>query len=425
MNVINIIRIYYTFLTVYLILNATTLSFMMVLPAVLLMWVNYGMFRAGCKGLRSETSSRIVIESHFPYRLSRGWMILIIVLSVLFSILVVRFYTGQTVGSVVTSLASKESLYWQYQKHFLENELGVLALRKAPYILMMFCLKLFLIYSFVTLSTLRRPTTLGEKIFLLIVSLSYLFISAARGTSFELFEVFSLILYSVTAGSSLSSRLKVLGNRKMLWIGFLGICFLFLFSYQLNERGDFGGYATQEIRYDPNAFLSHVAPPFAWLSSALSGYFGFGFYYTSVVISKIWLVSIESFFAGLVPFGFSMIGIESFSQGVCGIIDCGAAWRPDVTLLINRFGFFGVLFFCFFIGRFFHYINSRKSVNQRIVTGMTNFMIMMQMLSLPVGNFVLTSSSNKLVVCFLVALWLRYWLKSGRFIRVVRGKGVI
>jgi len=429
MAVKKIVSLYYVSLTAYLMLNATTLSFMMVIPAVLLMWLCYSVFWAGCRGLRlGKESTSIVLKAHAPYWLSGARKIFLIVLAVLFSILLVRFYTGQTVSSVITNLASENSLYWEYQKHFLENELGVLTLRKAPFILMMFCFKLLLIYSFVSLISLKKTIALGEKIFLLVVSLSYLFFSAARGTGFELFEVLFLALYSLTertARTKLKTRHKVFGTRKMLLIGFLGILFLLMFSYYFNLRGTGSNYVTREVRYDPNSVLSQIAPPLARLSVELAGYFAFGFFYTSVIIIKTWLGSAESFFAGLLPFGFSMIGIKDFRQEVCRMIDCGAAWSPDVSILINRFGFFGLLLFCFLIGRFFRYINSRKSIDNRIVAGMTNFIIMLQMLSLPVGNFIIVSSSNKLIACFLVALWLRYMLKSARPMKVILGKGII
>ena len=193
---------------------------------------------------------------------------------------------------------------------------------------------------------------------------------------------------------------------------------MLLFSYYFNIRGTGNTYVTREIRYDPNALLSHIAPPLALLSVELAGYFGFGFYFTSVAIMKIWLGSLESFLAGFVPFGFYLIGVESFRQELCGVlIDCGAAWTPDAVTLLRSFGFTGLLLLCFLLGRFYRYVNSRKYGDNRTVTEMTNFMVMLQMLSLPVGNFVVVSSSNTLVACLLLALSLRYVLKPARHTR--------
>ena len=417
MAVARITCLIYALLTIFLAVNATTLSFWMVLPAVFLMWINYFVFRTGCRGLQTKTMSQELPASAV---LSKWAMTVLCVIAVLFSTAIVHYYTGQTPVSVVTNLAMKESLYKQYQLYFLESGLDAFTVSKVPYIFMMFCVKLLMIYSYMALFALKQTATGGEKIYLFVVSVAYLFISAARGTSIELFEFFFLIVYSITAGAMQNGRLKILASSRTLWVGLLGACCLLLFTYFINLRGDLGGYITHEIRYDPNAVLSRIAAPLALLTLEMCGYFGFGFFFTSVFIREIWLDSVESFFAGLIPYGLSTIGRGPLDMEICDIkIDCGAAWIPDAVLLMNASGLFGVLLFCFILGRFLRYVDARGKVSHRALSEMTKFMIMLQMISLPIGNFIIISSANILITCVLIIVWLCFLVKSG-CIRLLR-----
>jgi len=87
------------------------------------------------------------------------------------------------------------------------------------------------------------------------------------------------------------------------------------------------------------------------------------------------------------------------------LIDMGARWHPDIALFINNFGYIGLVLFCLFIGMFCRYISSAKKKDSIIY--LTIFIILLQMISLPVGNFIASSSASILIVVLLLYVWMR------------------
>ena len=412
MNVIRITKYYYISLTIFLIfaINSTTLDFSDVYPAMFIMWINFIMLYFGYY-LKINTKLSLdnkPIKFYFERK-----KILIIIITVFFSLAAVYFYTGQTLFSTIKNLMAGNSLYFMYQKYFQVNQIAEFSIKKIPYIFMLFFIEVAVIYSYIYLLVIKINTTLKEKMFLLILSFAFLFVGLARGTNFELFQFIILIVFVIMARKNRKNM-----NIKMLFfLSILIVFVLIIFSFIISSRGDVGYFISQEIRYDPNELFSHVSPAVSLLISKLVGYFGFGFYYVTTFISKIWLSSSANFILGIIPFGLSGVNLR---EKIEGYIDLSVCWIPDVAGFINIFGLTGLFLICFFIGRFLKYINIYNN-SKNSLTQMINFWILVQMVSLPVGNFIITSSANKLFVLFLLFLWFVKFLRRILKVRVVGG----
>src|SRR5690606_24710456 len=99
----------------------------------------------------------------------------------------------------------------------------------------------------------------------------------------------------------------------------------------------------------------------------------------------------------------SNLGI-SIPEIMSRMIHIGVRWNPDSILLIDKIGYFGLLMICIVMG-----ILSKKFSlleDKKPVLHLTNYVILLQMISLPVGNFIFTSSANKLIVMLLIIYWI-------------------
>ena len=154
MNLKKIIGIFYLGYSIYamLVINTTSISFYTMLPAILFMWSNYIFFSIGYKMYQNKSIIHV-----YEYKKEMGWLvnkskllrILIAILSLLFSILAVRYYTGQTPSSVVRSFINNISVYYEYQNFFKNQNLNVFTLTKIPYILMLFYTKFIVFFSYI------------------------------------------------------------------------------------------------------------------------------------------------------------------------------------------------------------------------------------------------------------------------------------
>jgi len=398
MGVTGVVGWYYLLLTVYLLVPATTLRFGSTAPAVLVMWLCYAAFRLGALPPSRQPGGGTAFAQRLPSWLSGGRKVVLLAAVCLCSYLVARFYTGQTIGTTVDALLHGESLYRQYQAYFRQNRLDAFSFGKVPFILMAALVKFALISGFVSLVALKARPKLSEWAFLLALALPYLYYSITRGTSLELFELFALIVFCLAERSVAHGR-ALLAGKARLGVGLLAVLCALAFSRGVAIRGDLHGSITREIRYDPAAFLSRVAPGLAALSFNLVGYFGFGFYYTSVAVRQIWLRSFRSFLAGLVPGGFNLVGVQDFTREICGSkIDCGVAWIPDSARLLNSVGFLGLLSLCFLLGLLLRFAQARRVGGTAVIAETIAFMIFMEMISLPVGNLLVVSSPNVVII---------------------------
>lgn len=406
----------YLVLTVYvlLIVGSTNLTLFEMTPAILMMWIYFSSFSFGYLLTKSSRNlERLTKSSEANNRSSffeRSDLLLIILslVSLLFSVIAARYYTGQTPIVVFTNLVKGTSVYYEYQRHSIEAKIAIFSLSKLPYVLMLFYVKFMLFYGYLKLFLGKKKRNMLEKFFLIIVTISHVYFGIARGTNFEMFELFILTVFVVLTkfhGYSIKrSRVK-----QVIFIAVFGFILINVYSWNITSRGVIFGYRiSSEVWYNPEGAVSILFPALAAISTALFNYFGFGFFYVSKFVSDVWFLTPGIFLAGLVPKGFELSGMGSVAAIMKRTIDVGARWHPDASKFINDFGFLGLVSFCFLLG----FIAARLVNNYSKIDSVRDlllFLVFLQMVSLPIGNFVIVSSANKLILVFGI-LWL-IWIR--------------
>jgi len=407
MNIKKIINIFYIIYTIYIIMviNTTNLTFSMIFLAVALMWINFFVFSLGYSMNRGKNIPVLTSGYSNSWLLNRKKISLMIiaVFSILFSIAVVKYYTGQTPLSTFENLVNNKSLYSQYQYYFREQQRYIFSLTKIPFIFMIFYIKLIVFYSYILFLIVKEKTTKFDKFYLILVTLSHVYFGLARGTNYEFFELLILIIF-VILSKSIKLKKFQLPLTALFKIFLLGSLMIFIFYTGISARGvNSYYYISQDIQYDPNGVLPLLSPFLSFVTIIIFGYFGFGFFYMSTYVSELWFSSIGNFIAGFLPFGYYAFRAKNIPNIMRNLVDMGARWHPDVALIINYIGYLGLLMFCFLIGVFAKHLYNTK--NKGPIIYFTSFIILLQMISLPVGNFVSTSSASKLIVVLLFIVW--------------------
>ncbi len=404
MNVLKMVRFFYIIYTTYalLLVGTTTINFFQILLSVFLMWINYLMFRQGYGQTRvHSTPMTIVVNTSLGWlgRRSRSTLFVLAVLSIIFSILAVNYYTGQTPISAIQNVRQHTSLYHEYQVFFKEHQMQIFTLKKMPYILMLFYVKLMTFYSYVTFLVSAHKTTLFVRLYLVIITSSSAYIGLSRGTNSEFFELVMIIIFCL-----LSNQRKgfAVSMKQILTIGALLSLMIYIFYAVVGLRG----VTFDDFRepYDPHGILPTLSSSLTYVVMMLYSYFGFGFFYISTYISEVWFSSMEHFVAGLVPYGHVAIEGVSVTQRMTKLADVGVKWHPDTARMIDYFGYLGLLVFCYLLGRFGRRI---KKSQDRPVDRLGGFLILMQMMSFPVGQFISTSSASKLISLLVLVYYVR------------------
>lgn len=419
MDILKIVNRVYIIYTIYIILSmsTTTLNLIDILPAVLIMWICYFMFMLGFKNSKQYAKIQIrdSTTNNWLIRQKKKKLFFIGMISLILSSLAVNFYTGQTPVSTLQTLINGQSLYLDYQNYFKVNRVGELSLTKIPYIGILIYLKFILIYSWVSLVLLKNKLYTYEKIYLLMITISSIYVGVARGTSFEFFEL--LILYFfVTFSKSDNNKMTLGTSKKFLFLFFLVCIMIFIFYSGISARGmEFNYKISRDIYYNPDGILPTISKLLSSVVILLFDYFGFGFFYISRFVSDIWFVSLENFIAVFIPKGISIISSQSIPDQMQFSIDMGARWHPDLGIMINSWGILGVLIFSFLMGMFSCYLKKQFELGiENILVYITYYFILLQMIALPVGNFVRVSSANKFLVTLLFIIWCWKLLKLPR-----------
>ncbi len=413
MTVMRLVLYYYVFLTVYACVAPVTLSWADLVPAMVLMWMCYGAFRGGCGQLRNRGMVVLDVSKHRPYWLSGKRRFLVAVLVCISTMFVVRFYTGHSVQGVIEGVASNENLYGAYQQYFTENELGTLNLSKTPFILMLFFVKFVLVASYISLVGGTATTRLSDKVFLGVMTVSYLLFGTARGTSFEAFEVLILFFYSMLLRNKRTGMKHIWSMQQLALFLVVFMCGGWVFLSHLEARGLSSDFITDEVSYNRSSILSKMLPDISLIAFQFSGYFLFGLFFSSVVIRQLWLGSVHNTIAGMFPFGFASNGVKPFAEEMSErLIDLGATWTPDAMTILYWVGFPGLVLTCFLFGRVARYCTRYADGASSIVAGMMGYIIVLQMIAMPIGSFVSVSSANILLAASVCGLSVISWWRT-------------
>lgn len=407
---LRLIFIFYLFLTLFALISPISISIFKLAIALLLMWLIYWVY------YKSSKQRVRVIKKNVPfikYDRYKSVSFFIFLFALFFIPIYVKFYTGSNiVKSVMLFLSGASqgnSTYVNYQNYFKYRALYKFTVAKLPYIIGAGILK-FLFWSIlIRILAFKETIKWYETVILFSFFILYFAIGAARGTSFEIFELLTLLIF----GSLL--RIKRLNNKNWfskrttmliltgIVLGFL----LFLFTKSLRYGGqELITNPTTDLKFNYDSIFAEYFPHIAIAIHNLTGYFIFGLFFTSVAISTIWNTPL-GFLSALVPFGLIVFGFgTSYETIICNnIIDCGASWIPDVIQLIGTFGLIILLLFIRWLGKISQRLYN-EAIYGNILSAIILYSIFFFFISLPIGNFIATSSSNQLAIIFAITIYL-------------------
>ncbi|MEG0292982.1 hypothetical protein [Enterococcus sp.] len=404
MSLDKIIKLAYLCFTVYAvsITDITTLTMKDTVPAVIFMWAIFMFFSLGYQTNTQKNLYSEEIKNKKAWLLNRktSTIILLASLSVLSSVLSAKYYTGQSPITVLTGIFSdNRSLYAEYQLHSKINNISSFSIIKIPYILMMFYVKLSVFYFSITYLLIKVKISFLDKIILGMVIGSHIYFGLARGTNYELFEIVMLIIFiTLTKKNRKKMSIKLVGI-----VGIVGTM-VFLFYERISSRGfEFNYMVNMDYNFNPNGIISTISKDMVFMITLLYDYFGFGFYYISKYIMEVWFVTPMNFAKNLIPYSYAANN-TSIMEVVSNQISMGSRWHPDLILLINSLGVIISLILVYFIGKFSSYI--RRENEDTAIVKLTEFIVLLQMVSFPIGNFIFISSASTLIVLILVVVWL-------------------
>lgn len=410
MELIKIIKFAYIAFTVYafIIVDVTSLKLINILPAVIIMWLFYFSFTLG---YRTKIKSRM--KNNAKYKLlHHSWILqqkkktvfIIVCLSLVSSILAARFYTGQTPSSIIGGLINNNvSFYSEYQLYAKLNNISTFTLTKLPFIFMMFYSKLVLFYLFISYTLVKNEISNFEKICLGIAILSHIYFGIARGTNYELFEIVMLFIYTTLSRSSKVKRNRF-SSKNIFYIVIAISVMIYLFYTRISDRGYVFDYTiNKDFVFNEVGVLSQISENIPFVMILLYDYFGFGFYYVSYFVTEVLFSSFSNFISGLVPLGYAAQHNDSIQNIMRSNIVMSARWHPDFILLLNSVGFIGTVMLVFSMGYFNRFVNRQEKTS---LVYLTQFIILMQLISFPIGNFVFVSSASTLIVTMLMFIWL-------------------
>ncbi|WHF56926.1 hypothetical protein OCF84_06740 [Shewanella xiamenensis] len=129
----------------------------------------------------------------------------------------------------------------------------------------------------------------------------------------------------------------------------------------------------------------------------ISGYFVFGFYYLSQFINYVVYESADY----LVFLFTSMAVLDSqvTSRFLCeSHFDCQAMWSPSLETWSIDYGFLTTILFVYFFVLLATLTYSARHIVGYFSVFVINYMLFLQFIAFPVGNFVGASSATKLIL---------------------------
>ncbi len=421
MKTIRSVRLFYIIYTLYTLFVMSVSNYQVKHAAAGLgaIWIVFFFFHLGYKAnrrIRTENQAHEAADIQYPLSKVVQWRprqyVIAAAASWACSIIAARFYTGNGFMTVIRSITGGgNSIYNAYQKYFAEGNLGAFSISKIPYILMMAFLVIILIVSYVgiLLCNKHKPSII-QICYLGMITLSYLYFGMARGTNFETYIVFVIISFCLLKKANSVSMKK----RGKLLIIFLAACVAMVLVYRfvVMARGVvFSNGICPEIQYDPSRVISLAFPTLVTMGLSFFGYLGYGIYTIGVVLTEVGCSTLERFGALILPKGFSITDGTSLNSVLSQTIDIGVKWSPDFNGLTDLLGIPLFIGLVILLGYFLCSVTN--SDTPELLKEVIQVVIFIEMLSIPVGNFIVASSSNELLVVYVLI-----WYVSARYLRV-------
>ena len=189
-------------------------------------------------------------------------------------------------------------------------------------------------------------------------------------------------------------------NKKTIMIvGILGVIMVFVFRAVLTVRGSvFRNTICQEIDFNPNSLVAKFLPTVTNMGLSVFSYLGYGVYAIGVTITEIFMQSVPNAMAAMAPSGYEMLLKEPLSEVLRSTIEVEVRWVPDWVNFVEALGIPLFLLVIFALGWFAANIASFDI--PKLLSNVICIFIFLQMLAIPIGNFVFTSTPNVLAAMF-------------------------
>lgn len=415
MRTVKTVRMFYLIYTIYtlFIMSVSNYKISHVFAGLLFLWLSFAFFKIGFKTkmrpfpFQEDRNNGVIEVSHeFPLASIQEWKPLkkAIISAVCWAcaIMCARFYTGRNFISVISGILGGQSAYLNYQRYFSSSNISSFTFAKIPYIFMLAFLTIIMIWNVLSTLLCKKNTKWWDYIFLISNVASYLYFGLARGTNFETYVVFILFAYCLLQKANGIERRKKI--KYITITAIIGIIMVSIYRLVLSDRGiEFRNSICQEILFNDQSFFGRYFPTLTNIAISLFSYLGYGIYTIGVTVSDICFESLSNLFGSFVPMGNDLIVGNTLEGILRQTIHIGVRWVPDYIKLIDALGL-PLSFLAFLLlGRFTAKIY--YGTYPELLKEVLHSIIFIEMLSLPVGNFILSSSSNEIMVLFAL-LWL-------------------
>ncbi len=392
------VRLFYIIYTLYMILfcSITSLSLSKVIVSLVLLWIVYFAFSAGF-GKEQKIFNTQAKESLSLLGVncdSVTWLRIVLIagMSLLLAVVCAKFYTGMTPIRLISNLRNGVSSYQNYQRYFATMELGKMTIRKLPIALLMGLNRTLFYFSFISLTVSGRIKRFKSIVYLFIISMGHIYFGLARGTNFEMYQLFTLcafcyILYHVKNNKRI--------NYVLLFI--LGVIMVCFFLVMLKNRGH---SLVLEPTIKNRIFLNYESlivrkfPVIVIAVEYVFGYLGYGLYYITVMMIDVMASTAEGLLDFFIPI------TDSLTQ-TSVLANIQVNWLPDLADYIDSFGFIAVFALLILFGRALRFLGVTDKYSDLFYVMV--YFAFMQMISFPIGNF-LHFSSELIAILFTVSL---------------------
>lgn len=381
------VNLFYLFLSVYLIVAPVDVTFtlrLLSLLFVLFIWTFCFL------GRLNFFVPRFSLTQHIEHRrIPRTYVALLIVLQFFAAIFAGEFYTGLSFSQALINFFSGVSNYNLYQDYFGHAGLGQFGYEKIPAIISIFFVKICFVFS--VFSLLINNSSRFDFILLALGCLPLIIIGVFRGTTIEFFEIF----VAIVSGVYIRSFIKCKGKFPVFTVLLGAIIALSVYSFQVNIRYNFDYIPSchNEFCYNKDSLTFQVFPVLYKISS----YFYFGPDYMARLLE--FFVENGVGWQLIFPGGGELLNYSG--KWLChDIISCGPTWAPDFEISVYFIGLPATFLLIFFISKVQR--NVEPSASSRFISFLGFYLVTLQLVAFPVGNFLFTSSANQLMLVVFV-----------------------
>lgn len=410
----HLVKYWYIFLTIIILLAPLKINVFEFIIGLILMWLLFYVYRNGVIRNNSILNKSIII-----LRTSKDTSKISLIISIIFTFYIpfyVFFYTGNSIVDIYNAFFGVNTNYNNYQIFFQENNLSTFSINKLPYIFSFALIKFCASLSIINIISFQKNRKIIDYISLLLIFCSFVYSSVGRGTSFELFELSTLLIYSFFLNIQLKGESIKIPTKNIIQITCLSLIALIYFIINISKRYgvesiiesdfEFINCATNEFCVDKSSQLFKFSPAVAITLFQVANYFDFGIFFVSKLIEGIVFNSIGGFVSIFIPYGSYLFFENSYKNLVCSvIIDCGYDWIPDIIMLLTNLGLIGTFIIVYYLGIFSNTV-FKESIKGSLFSSMLLFYIITFIISLPSGNYITSSSSNQLCVLFSLLLYI-------------------